>query len=239
MVTRAATRRRPSTRAARSAEIGELVRRLTERYGPAERERYTPLDELILGILSQNTSDGNRDTAYARLRGRFPTWDAVRTAPRRLVEAAIRPAGLWRQKARAIQGVLSALHAERRRLDLDHLAAMSDAEGLRYLTSFRGVGVKTAACVLCFSLRRPYMPVDTHVHRLARRLGLIAPEVNAEAAHAILNTVVPAAERFAFHIQLIRHGRRVCTAQRPQCHACVLTDVCPKVGVAATAARSR
>ncbi len=233
-MTQAATRtRRRSRRPDSQDRVREIEGRLTERYGPAERERFDPLDELLLTILSQNTNDGNRDLAYERLRERLPTWEDVRTAPRRRVESAIRPAGLGPQKARAIQEFLRALHAERGALSLDHLEGMADDEAIEYLTRFRGVGVKTAACVLCFSLGRPVMPVDTHVHRLARRLGLVPEKASAENAHEILNELVPPDFRFSFHIQLIRHGRRTCVARNPRCSTCVLSDLCPKVGVPA------
>ncbi len=214
--------------------VRALARRLEREYGPPEKPRLDPLDELMLTILSQNTSDTNRDRAYRTLRARFPDWEAVRTAPRAELEEAIRAAGLWQQKARTIQETLNAIHAERGALDLSHLREMSDDEVIDYLTSLRGVGVKTAACVLCFSLGRPYMPVDTHVHRVARRLGLIPERATAEQAHALLNREdsVPAELRFAFHIQLIRHGRAVCRAGRPACGRCAVADLCPKVGVA-------
>jgi endonuclease-3 len=229
---RRSSRRRDATQRIRATE-----RRLTASYGPAERERYDPLDELVLTILSQNTNDANRDVAYARLRERLPTWDEVRAAPRRRVESAIRPAGLWKQKARAIQEFLSALAEERAELALDHLQAMRDEEAIAYLTTFRGIGVKTAACVLCFSLGRPMMPVDTHVHRLAARLGLVDATASAERAHEVLNTLVPPDLRFSLHIQMIRHGRRVCVARRPRCSECALADLCPKIGVPKEARR--
>jgi len=149
------------------------------------------------------------------------------------VEAAIRPAGLWKQKARVLQETLNVLFRERGQLDLSHLTDLTDSEIIEYLTGLRGVGVKTAACVLCFSLGRPYMPVDTHVHRVARRLGLIPARATAEQAHELLNRdgSVPRELRFSFHIQLIRHGRAICRAGRPACDRCVLEDLCPKVGV--------
>ncbi len=187
----------------------------------------------MLTILSQSTSDTNRDRAYEILRSRFPNWEDVRKARRSQVEDAIRSAGLWKQKAQVLQETLDALHERNGGLEMDFLERMSDAEVIDYLTAFRGVGVKTAACVLCFSMGRPYMPVDTHVHRMARRLGLIADRATAEQAHSILNRddSVPPEIRFTFHIQLIRHGRAVCRARRPACEECVLGDLCPKVEV--------
>lgn len=220
-------------RRSRRRRVRALHRRLEHVYGPARRQRISPLDELMLTILSQNTSDGNRDRAFEALRQRFPDWEAVRTAPRREVEAAIRTAGLWKQKARTLQETLNAIYEEQRSLDLSHLESLSDEEVIEYLTGFRGVGIKTAACVLCFAMGRPYMPVDTHVHRVSRRLGLITERASADQAHDVLNheSVVPAELRFSFHIQLIRHGRQVCKAGRPACDRCALADLCPKVGV--------
>jgi endonuclease-3 len=213
--------------------IRALNRRLQSVYGLAQKHRLDPLDELMLTILSQSTSDSNRDRGYESLRDRFPTWEAVRTAPRRGVEEAIRPAGLWKQKARVLQETLEAIHEDRGALDLSHLHRLTNDEVIEELTRFRGVGVKTAACVLCFSMGRDYMPVDTHVHRVARRLGLIPERSTADQAHGLLNRddSVPAELRFEFHIQLIRHGRAVCRASRPACSECVLEDLCPKVGV--------
>jgi endonuclease-3 len=213
--------------------VRALHRRLEEHYGPAKRKRIGPLDELMLTILSQNTNDTNRDRAYVSLRARFPDWEAVRVAPRREVEKAIKSAGLWKQKARTLQETLDAIHEEQGDLDLSHLAAMADDEVIEYLTGFRGVGVKTAACVLCFAMGRHYMPVDTHVHRVARRLGLIPERATADQAHELLNRerLVPAELRFSFHIQLIRHGRAVCRAGRPACDTCVLDGLCPRIGV--------
>lgn len=187
----------------------------------------------MLTILSQSTSDTNRDRGYESLRERFPTWEAVRAAPRREIENAIRPAGLWKQKARVLQDTLDAIYEDRGALDLSHLERFSNQEVIEYLTSLRGVGVKTAACVLCFSMGRDYMPVDTHVLRVARRLGLIPARATADQAHKLLNAdaAVPPELRFSFHIQLIRHGRSVCRASRPACQECVLDDLCPREGV--------
>ncbi len=213
--------------------VRALHRRLEDHYGPVQKKRIGPLDELMLTILSQNTNDTNRDRAYESLRARFPDWDAVRVAPRREVERAIKSAGLWKQKARTLQETLTALFDEQGDLDLWHLEDRTDQEIIEYLTSFRGVGVKTAACVLCFAMGRPYMPVDTHVHRVARRLGLIAERATADQAHELLNrdSSVPPELRFSFHIQLIRHGRAVCRAGRPACDTCVLGGLCPRIGI--------
>ncbi len=224
-----------STAAPRSLRrrVRALNRRLEQIYGPPKKARLDPLDELMLTILSQSTSDTNRDRAYAELRRRFPDWEMVRKAPRSEIEAAIRSAGLWKQKARVLQETLDALFEQLGQLDLSHLERLTDEEVIEYLTSFRGVGIKTAACVLCFSLGRPYMPVDTHVHRVALRLGLIPERTSAEQAHTSLNRddSVPAELRFSFHIQLIRHGRAVCHANRPECDACALANLCPMAGL--------
>lgn len=213
--------------------VRALNRRLKRSYGPAKKQKLDPLDELMLTILSQSTSDTNRDRAYETLRARFPDWEDVRIAPRSEIEDAIRSAGLWKQKAQVLQETLDALYEENGELDLAYLEGLSDDEVIEHLTAFRGVGIKTAACVLCFSMDRPYMPVDTHVHRIARRLGLIPDRATAEQAHSILNRddSVPPELRFTFHIQLIRHGRTVCRASRPACEECVLGDLCLRVGV--------
>jgi len=200
---------------------------LTRRFGRLHKPTLDPLDELIETILSQSTTDANRDRGFASLRARFPTWEDVRSASRGDVEDAVRTAGLAGQKAAAIQGALDRLFEERGTLDLDHVADMSDGEALDYLTSFRGVGVKTAACVLCFALRRSVLPVDTHVHRIARRLGWIPPKCTASRAHSLLEARVAADDRFAIHLLMIALGRAVCTAGLPDCGACPLERICP------------
>lgn len=216
---------------AAEARLRDVADRLGELYGPPGKARLDPLEELLLTILSQNTSDTNRDVAWESLRAAFPDREAVAAADREELEEAIRPAGLAGQKAAAIHGVLDGLREERGELALDHLEAMDDEEALAYLTSFRGVGTKTAACVLCFALRRPVMPVDTHVHRVARRLGLAPEDAGRNATHDVLNESVPPELRYPLHVWLIRHGRDVCTARSPSCDECALEDLCPRVGV--------
>lgn len=205
--------------------------RLTDRYGCAAKPRLDPLAELVLTILSQSTTDRNRDRAWDTLRARYPDWDAVRSASRVELESTIRIAGLPAQKAAAIQAALERLRSEVGRPSLEHVTGMSDEEALAYLTSFKGVGVKTAACVLCFALGRAVMPVDTHVHRIAVRLGWVPPRVTPAAAHRVLNRFVPEPIRFSLHVHLIQLGRDLCTARRPSCERCPLDDVCPRVGV--------
>jgi endonuclease-3 len=190
-------------------------------------EPLPPLDELIATILSQNTSDRNSDAAFAELRRRFPDWDAVRRAPVAAIVRAIHSAGLARRKAPRLKAILRQIHRQRGELSLDFLRTLPAAEGLRYLRRFVGVGPKTAACVLLFACGKPVLPVDTHVHRVSRRLGLIGPRTTAEQAHEALARLVPPDRVLEFHIQLIRHGRRTCTARDPRCTDCVLLDGCP------------
>jgi endonuclease-3 len=176
--------------------------------------------------LSQHTSDVNSERAFASLRRRFPSWDEVADAPIDEVAGAIRRGGIANIKARRIQQILAAIAEREGRIDLGRLEEMTDAEVDAYLQSLPGVGPKTAACVLLFSMRRPAFPIDTHVHRVARRLGLIAPTLGLERAHQVLGSRVPAELRYEFHVQLVNHGRRICRPRRPRCSRCVLFDLC-------------
>lgn len=185
-----------------------------------------PLDELINTILSQNTNDRNRDKAYHALRATFPTWVEVRDAPAQQVIQAIRPAGLANQKGPRIQQVLRRITAERGELDLNFLRDWSTAEAKAWLTSLDGVGPKTASIVLLFALGKPAFPVDTHIHRVTGRLGLLPPKTSADKAHEILEELVPPEWYHAFHLNVIEHGRQVCKAQRPQCARCTLQARC-------------
>ena len=162
-----------------------------------------------------------------RLQAAFPSWGKVADAPLGRIAAAIRPAGLHQQKARHIRAILRQIRAERSRLDLEFLRRWPTERIKAYLLSLPGVGPKTAACVLLFSLRRPVLPVDTHVHRVSRRLGLIGPRTTAEQAHDVLAAIVPPKKVYAFHVLLIEHGRNICHARRPECGQCVLSDICP------------
>ncbi|HEY8657019.1 MAG TPA: endonuclease III [Candidatus Limnocylindria bacterium] len=209
-----------------------VARRLARAYGAAPPpRRLPPLDELVLTILSQNTNDTNRDRAYADLRRTFPTWDDVADAPIPAIARAIRSGGLAPTKAPRIREVLRALRTEGVTLDERALRDQDDGVLWDRLVALPGVGPKTAACVLLFSLDRPFFPVDTHIHRLAIRLGFVPPRATAVAAQATLQDAIAPADVYAAHMDLIRHGRHVCLARHPLCSECVLADLCPKVGV--------
>lgn len=185
----------------------------------------------MLTVLSQHTSDTNRDRAYADLRRRFDTWDEVADAPLPALARAIRRGGLGPTKAVRIRAMLRGIRESGVPLDERAFTAMLDADLWDTLVALPGVGPKTAACVLLFSLDRPYFPVDTHVHRVAIRLGLVPPRSNAVVTQAAFQERVPAGQMYALHMNLIRHGREVCVALRPRCSECVLRDLCPRVGV--------
>ena len=203
-----------------------LHNRLIKLYGIPRWTKSDGVSELVSTILSQNTNDGNRDLAYTRLRARFATWEQVRDAPPEEVIDAIRPAGLANQKGPRIQAALRHITTERGSLDIDFLGNMPVEQGREWLTSIHGVGPKTAAIVLLFCYDKAAFPVDTHVHRVTGRLGLIGPKVTAEQAHAILEGLCPDEQYGVFHLNIIRHGREVCHARSPECERCPLQDLC-------------
>ena len=208
--------------------MGTVLSRLQKAYGrPRNLRRREPLDELILTVLSQNTNDGNRDRAYNELRRRYPKWEQVLAATDASVARAIRTGGLFNQKARRIRRILARIQEERGELDLGFLRRLPTHRASDYLSSFAGVGEKTVNCVLLFSLGKPAFPVDTHIHRLAMRLGFAPPEATAGDVHRIMHDATPAKDYFPAHLNLIRHGREVCHARRPECGRCDLFDLCP------------
>ena len=211
---------------------------LNEVYGrPVWRSHGSPLDELIGTILSQATADVNTARAYAELTARFPDWDSVMNAPPEEVVAAIRSAGLAPTKGPRIQKALRTIMRQRGQLSLDFLADMPLDEALAWLTAIDGVGPKTAAIVMLFSLGRPAFPVDTHVYRVGRRLGLIAPRQSAAQAHVTLAELGAPETYYPMHINLIRHGREICRARVPHCHICPLSDECDYYRAAVLQAR--
>ena len=201
--------------------------RLNEFFGlPEWRDPLPAVDELVSTILSQNTNDRNRDQAFFALKERFPEWEMVRDAPEDEVINEIRPAGLANQKGPRIQAVLRQITEERGQIDLDFLKGFKAQDALDYLTRFKGVGPKTAAIVLQFSLGIPAFPVDTHVHRVSGRLGLRPEGMNAEKAHPYLAALFPTETYGPAHLNLIRLGREICHARKPDCENCPLNDLC-------------
>jgi len=208
----------------RKRRVRAIRDRLRELYGrPVNHPHGHPIAELVRTVLSQNTSDTNRDVAYERLRERFPLWEDVRDAPLDAVIDAIRPGGLANTKAPRIQEILRNLGD---RPDLDWLADAPRDEAIGFLDSLPGVGRKTAACVLIFAFGRPEIPVDTHVYRVGGRLGLFRERASFTEAHDEMLRVVDSADAYELHINLIRHGRAICRP-KPRCEACGLRRMCP------------
>ncbi len=200
---------------------------LIDHYGyPEWRNPLPPLDELVSTILSQNTNDTNRDRAFEALRARFPTWEEVRDAPESEIVDAIRPAGLANQKGPRIQAVLREITSRRGELSLDFLREYSPEAAKEWLMQFKGVGPKTAAIVLQFSLGHPAFPVDTHIHRVSGRIGLRPENMNAEQTHQHLASLLPTETYYAAHLNFIRLGREICQARRPNCQVCPLSSIC-------------
>lgn len=208
-------------------KVAEANQILTDFYGPRVLHgTRDPLDELVLTILSQNTSDRNSGRAFRLLKQRYPDYDTVLEAPTAELYEVIKPAGLGNIKAPRIQSVLAEILRRCGTLDLEVLRDLPMVEAKRWLTSLPGIGPKTAACVLCFSCGMPALPVDTHVHRVALRLGLIGPKVSADAAHDLLEQALPPEEVYSFHVNMILHGRQICHALRPDCLRCPLAEMC-------------
>ncbi len=204
------------------------MRRLEERYGTPRwpGRQLDPVSELVAVTLSQNTSDVNSGRAFQALRRRYPDWEQVINAPTGELEETIRGGGLARTKAPRIQAILRGIVEQRGRLDLEFLRDLPLPEARDWLAALPGIGPKSAAIVLLFSVGRPALPVDTHVYRVARRVGLLPPRTDVVAAHDVLQAELRDDEVYAFHVELVRHGRDTCRAPRPRCHLCPLTDRC-------------
>ncbi len=217
----------PENQSHLTAKYAFLRQRLEETYGkPAWRQHLPPVDELVSTILSQSTSDVNRDKGFFALKERYPDWKSVMKAPEAEIVETIRPAGLANQKGPRIQAALRHLVEEAGEITLDFLDEMSLDEATRWLTRIKGVGPKTAAIILLFAFGRPTFPVDTHVHRITRRLGLIGPKVTADKAHIILQNIGRPETFYSLHLNLIRHGREICQARKPKCELCPLQAQC-------------
>ena len=211
----------------RRARVRAIRDRLREMYGrPVNHPHGHPIAELVRTVLSQNTSDVNRDVAYERLRTRLPSWEEVRDAPVTVVEEAIRPGGLSQTKAPRIQEILRRLPEVDGVPTLDWLADADRVEALEFLTALPGVGRKTAACVMIFTFNRPEIPVDTHVYRVGGRLGLFPERASFETAHDEMLAITDPEDAYELHINLITHGRRICRPI-PRCEQCELRRMCP------------
>jgi endonuclease III len=217
----------PPMTAPGKARIREVQRRLRAEQGAFAPKPVLPvIDEVVATVLSQHTSDINSERAFAQLKERFSSWEQVAAAPAGQIADAIRCGGIADQKAGRIQQILAAIAEREGRIDLARLHDLDDTAARTYLESLPGVGPKTAACVLTFAMGRAAFPVDTHVHRVATRLGWLPAKTAADKAHRLLGPMVPADIRYDLHVAMISHGRTVCRAQRPRCGACVLNDLC-------------
>ena len=222
------TGRRVRKTAIKRLSAQEIIRLLGSSYGPFEHaRRLDPAEELVYTILSQHTSDINSERAFHQLMAEFGSLEAVARGSVERISQAISSGGLARVKAPRIKQVLNIILEKLGDLDLSFLVEMPLAEAKAWLRELPGIGPKSAAVILCFSLGMPAMAVDTHVHRVSKRLGLIGPKVNADNAHDLLEAMVDSEDVYPFHTALITHGRRVCKALRPQCDECVLASGCP------------
>lgn len=208
-------------------DITEIIRLLEQEYGmPAWRVRGDPVAVLVQTILSQNTSDKNSAPAFRRLMGSFSSWEEMAEADEEHIARCIQSGGLAKVKARYIKRALEEIKRRRGSFDLHFLKEMSVEDARRWLMELPGVGMKTASCVLLFGLKVPALPVDTHIFRVATRLGLIRPGTSIEKAHRELESLIPPEDVYHFHVLLIAHGRRVCRARLPYCTRCLLREVC-------------
>lgn len=201
---------------------------LAREYGrKAWHPRYDPLSELIFTILSQHTSDANSERAFQNLLSTFGSWEGILQAEDEAIARAIWSGGLGRMKAPRIKRVLQTIWEQRGSFDLGFLGDLPLEEAKGWLRGLPGVGPKSVACVLLLALGRPVLPVDTHIYRVTRRLGLVRPKTTTEQAHELLEALLPPEAYYEFHMLFIEHGRRICKAPRPLCEACPLNHDCP------------
>jgi endonuclease-3 len=207
--------------------IRYIIQNLERAYGvPENSRRSDPLDMLIQIILSQATSDTNSHRTFAALKRRFPTWDAALRARESTIARTIQSGGLANQKAAVIKSLLRQIKQERGALDLSFLHDLPPETAVRYLSQFRGIGPKTIACTLLFACRTEVFPLDTHIFRILRRVGLIPQKCTDRRAHEIMNALVPSGKFYSFHVNLIRHGRALCRPRDPLCQRCPIVEYC-------------
>jgi endonuclease-3 len=221
-------RRDPASGTHHSAEsISYIIQNLRSVFGQPSLERgLDPLDVLIQTILSQSTTNANSGRAFESLKRKFPTWETARRARVTSIKAAIRSGGLARQKSVRIKQLLNEIHERRGSLDLSFLRTAPLEEAKQFLASFKGVGPKTVACTLLFAFNRPVFPIDVHIFRIARRLGLISEKCSDEEAHRLMGEMIPGKRYYEVHINLIRLGRKICRPRDPLCEQCCLVDYC-------------
>jgi endonuclease-3 len=208
--------------------VQQILELLVKEYGYRRwQPRNEPVAELIQTILSQNTSDVNSNRAFIALKSTFPDWQAIAQANIQDISVSIRSGGLADIKAKYIKQALEYIYEKRGEPKLEFLRQLPLKEARDWLTQIPGVGMKTASCVLLFSLNMPALPVDTHVFRVAKKLDLINSKVSVDQAHRLLEKMVADSKIFTFHVTLIEHGRKICKAQRPRCHDCTLQQICP------------
>ena len=213
--------------AEKKLQVKYIIQNLEAAYGvPRNKNADDPLDDLIGTILSQSTTDINSHRAFDSLKKRFPDWESARLARRASVIAAIKSGGLANSKSKVIKNVLNDIKTRRGELSLSFLRTAPIDEAREFLTSLKGVGPKTAACVLLFSCHRPVFPMDTHILRITRRLGLIPDKCNDEQAHKIMDSIIQPGKHFSLHVNLIRHGRNICRPRNPLCSECPLIEHC-------------
>ncbi|MBV9960168.1 MAG: endonuclease III [Acidobacteria bacterium] len=207
--------------------IRYIIQNLERTYGvPLNKRTSDPLDMLVKIILSQATSDTNSERTFAALKKRFPTWDAALRARESTIAETIRAGGLANQKAKVIKGLLRQLTEQHGEISLNFLHEMKAAEAVAYLKQFRGIGPKTIACTLLFACRQEVFPLDTHIFRILRRVGLIPQKCTDERAHQLMNALVPEGKFYSFHVNLIRHGRALCRPREPLCERCPIVEYC-------------
>jgi endonuclease-3 len=211
-----------------AVSMKRLLGALRRAYGPRPPQCWGDgVSVLVDTILSQNTSAANSDAGFKQLRRRFRSWNRVADAPVEEVERHIRVSGLSNQKAPRIQAILRRIREQHGTIDLQFLADLPDGQAYDYLMSFPGVGPKTACCTLLFAFNKALFPVDTHIHRIARRLALVPPKATAEQTHDLLTPRIAPPDRYETHVLLIEHGRKTCRAINPRCDDCVLLKWCP------------
>ena len=208
-------------------QITKIDKLLVDEFGDKKLKKHNdPIGELVRTILSQNTADVNRDKAYNRLRENFPRWEQIADANVASIKAQIKPGGLSAVKAPRIKKILNQIRDGNGRIDLSKLKILTVEEGLNYLTSFNGVGVKTAACVLLFSYGKEVFPVDTHIYRTAKRIGLVNDRADREKVFMAMNDIVPGKMAYRLHLNMIQLGRKICRPKRPLCEVCPLNELC-------------